>query len=53
MKTCFTESATAHSVKPNSFYESIHEKFDGNKIDILHGKKELASMDGEVNIMLP
>ena len=34
MKTCFTESATAHSVKPDSFYQLIHKNFDGKKIDI-------------------
>ena len=34
MKTCFTESATAHSVKPDSFYQLIHKYFDGKKIDI-------------------
>ena len=34
MKTCFSESSTAHSVKPNSFYDKINELFPGNKIDI-------------------
>ena len=34
MKTCFTESSTAHSVKPNSFYEKVSEFFEGEKIDI-------------------
>ena len=34
MKTCFTESATVHSVKPDSFYRQIAEYFDGEKIDI-------------------
>lgn len=34
MKTCFTESATAHSVKPDSFYQLINEYFDGQKLDV-------------------
>ncbi|MCE7528650.1 S-adenosylmethionine-binding domain-containing protein [Polynucleobacter sp. IMCC 29146] len=34
MKTCFTESATAHSVKPNSFYELITKHFKGRKLDV-------------------
>ena len=34
MKTCFTESATAHSVKPDSFYQLINKYFDGDKLDV-------------------
>ena len=34
MKTCFTESATAHSVKPDSFYQQIAKHFDGTKLDV-------------------
>jgi N6-adenosine-specific RNA methylase IME4 len=34
MKNIFTESAIAHSVKPQSFYDSIVEMTDGNRIDI-------------------
>ena len=39
MKTCFTESSTAHSVKPDSFYRNIDELFDGEKIDIFARQK--------------
>ena len=39
MKTCFTESSTAHSVKPNSFYQHIDEYFLGKKIDIFARQK--------------
>ena len=39
MKTCFTESSTAHSVKPDSFYRHIDEYFLGEKIDIFARQK--------------
>ena len=34
MKTCFTETSTAHSVKPTLFYENIDQYFDGKKLDV-------------------
>ena len=34
MKTCFTESSSAHSVKPNSFYQNIDQHFLGKKLDV-------------------
>lgn len=34
MKTCFSESATAHSVKPDSFYQQISKHFEGKKLDV-------------------
>ena len=34
MKTCFTETTSAHSVKPNSFYENIDRYLDGKKLDV-------------------
>ncbi len=39
MKTCFTESSTLHSVKPNSFYETISKHFSGPRIDIFSRQK--------------
>ena len=39
MKTCFTESSTGHSIKPNSFYKNISKYFNGNKIDVFARKK--------------
>lgn len=34
MKTCFTESPTVHSAKPDSFYQKINQLFSGNKLDV-------------------
>jgi N6-adenosine-specific RNA methylase IME4 len=34
MQTCFTESATAHSAKPDSFYQEISRHFAGNRLDV-------------------
>jgi N6-adenosine-specific RNA methylase IME4 len=33
-QTLFTESSTAHSVKPASFYAEISKYFDGPKLDV-------------------
>ena len=45
MKTCFTESSTAHSVKPNSFYENIDKHFLGKKLDVF-ARQERPGFDG-------
>lgn len=34
MQTCFTETPTAHSVKPESFYQTIASHFQGNRLDV-------------------
>ena len=34
MKTCFTETPTMHSVKPDSFYREIAKYFAGNRLDV-------------------
>jgi N6-adenosine-specific RNA methylase IME4 len=34
MKTCFTESSTVHSAKPDSFYQTIAKYFKGNRLDV-------------------
>ena len=39
MKNIFSESATAHSVKPQSFYDAIVEMTDGKRIDIFARQK--------------
>lgn len=39
MKNIFSESATAHSVKPKSFYNSIVEMTDGKRLDIFARQK--------------
>jgi len=39
MKNLFTESSSAHSVKPQSFYDSIKEMTDGERIDIFARQK--------------
>lgn len=39
MKTCFTESSGAHSVKPDSFYRNIDKYFSGKKIDVFARQK--------------
>lgn len=41
MKTCFTESSSAHSVKPDSFYQLIHEHFIGKKLDVFARQKRI------------
>ena len=45
MKTCFTESSSAHSVKPNSFYQNINQHFLGKKLDVF-ARQERAGFDG-------
>ena len=45
MKTCFTEASTAHSVKPESFYENISKYFLGKKLDVFARQKR-AGFDG-------
>lgn len=39
MKNIFTEPATAHSVKPQSFYNAIAEIIDGKRIDVFARQK--------------
>ncbi len=34
MKTCFSESSSAHSVKPDTFYQLVHKYFKGKKLDV-------------------
>jgi N6-adenosine-specific RNA methylase IME4 len=34
MQTCFTETPTMHSAKPDSFYRQIAQYFTGNRLDI-------------------
>ena len=34
MQTCFTESSTVHSAKPDSFYRKIATYFEGNRLDV-------------------
>ena len=34
MQTCFTETPTAHSAKPDSFYQTIASHFAGNRLDV-------------------
>ena len=34
MQTCFTETPTVHSAKPDSFYQQIARYFGGNRLDI-------------------
>lgn len=41
MKTCFTESSSGHSVKPNSFYENIDRYFKGKKLDVFARQKRV------------
>lgn len=41
MKTSFIEKSKAHSVKPDLFYEQIHQYFEGRKLDVFaRSKKE-------------
>ena len=39
MQTLFTESPTVHSAKPDSFYQQIHELFEGDKLDVFARQK--------------
>lgn len=39
IKTCFTETTKAHSIKPDSFYECIDQYFSGKKLDVFARKK--------------
>jgi N6-adenosine-specific RNA methylase IME4 len=41
MKTCFTESSSAHSVKPDSFYQLLHKYFKGDKLDVFARQKRI------------
>lgn len=34
MQTCFTETPTLHSLKPDSFYQQIVKYFPGNRLDV-------------------
>lgn len=34
MQTCFTESSTVHSAKPDSFYQEIAKNFKGKRLDV-------------------
>ncbi|MFT0786493.1 MT-A70 family methyltransferase [Synechococcus sp. H55.10] len=34
MQTCFTETPTTHSAKPDSFYKRIAEYFEGPRLDV-------------------
>ena len=34
MQTCFTETPTMHSAKPDSFYRQIAQYFKGDKLDV-------------------
>lgn len=34
MQTCFTETSTVHSAKPDSFYQSIARHFNGRRLDV-------------------
>lgn len=39
MKTCFTETPTTHSTKPESFYKQIAQYFTGERLDVFARKK--------------
>lgn len=39
MKTCFSAKSSAHSVKPNEFYELIQKFFKGKKLDVFARQK--------------
>jgi len=45
MKTCFTEAATIHSAKPDSFYRQIAHYFPGNRLDVF-ARQVRAGFDG-------
>lgn len=34
MQTCFTETSTIHSAKPDSFYKQLKEYFEGPRLDV-------------------
>ncbi len=34
MQTCFTETSTTHSAKPDSFYQQLKEYFEGPRLDV-------------------
>jgi N6-adenosine-specific RNA methylase IME4 len=34
MQTCFTETPTVHSAKPDSFYQAIAKYFKGRRLDV-------------------
>lgn len=34
MQTCFTETPTIHSAKPDSFYQTIARHFNGRRLDV-------------------
>ena len=34
MKTCFTETPTMHSAKPDSFYQQVADHFEGPRLDV-------------------
>lgn len=34
MQTCFTETQTVHSAKPDSFYQQVAKYFQGNRLDV-------------------
>lgn len=34
MQTCFTETSTIHSAKPDSFYQQLREYFEGPRLDV-------------------
>ena len=41
MKTCFAASSSAHSVKPDEFYQLIHKYFKGKKLDVFARQKRI------------
>lgn len=45
MKNIFSESSTAHSVKPQSFYNAIIEMVDGKRLDIF-SRQQRQGFDG-------
>lgn len=59
MKNIFSESITAHSVKPQSFYDAIAEMTDGKRLDIFARQtrkgfdgwgNEYGKLDADINI---
>ena len=41
MKSCFTASSSAHSVKPDELYQLIHKYFKGKKLDVFARQKRV------------
>ena len=41
MKTNFTASPSAHSVKPDAFYQLVHKYFKGKKLDVFARQKRI------------